>query len=228
MARNKLTSVKKNIENEYKSKPTLYKNLDLHLIETPQQQQQDDIKSTVLVPLNVERNVARIYARSNHVCDMPLNTIFATDLRSTLLKNQVKFAQLMKKGDMLVVPTFKGSSASPPQTKKEIVGLVEQEKSMGLFDEHFELNQGPTDFEQWKKASQLYTVKQYTMDYEPIVIQSKTVQPWCSERFVDKRSACILSSYLAGNDFLVLPNDFAIYKSSTKQVAISDLDVSAC
>lgn len=48
----------------------------------------------------------------------------------------------------------------------------------------------------------------------------------CSERFIDKRSACLLSSYLAGNDFYVLPNDFAIQKPSSKNVAVSDLDVS--
>lgn len=213
------------IEAEYKSKAKLFKNVDIHLIETPTGIKQS---VSVMVPLNVERNLARIYARSQHICDMPLNTMLITDLRQTLLKNQLKYAELMKKGDMIVIPTFKHTSGHDlPLTKKELVGLVQGEKSLALFDAHFDLNQGPTDFDTWKSSKSLYKVSTYSMEYEPIVIQSKTVQPWCSERFVDKRSACLLSSYLAGNDFLVLPNDFVIYKpTSTSNAVISDLDVS--
>lgn len=171
--------------------------------------------------------MARIYARSQQVCDMPLNTILVTDLRQTLLKHQTKYADLIKKGEMIVIPTFKHISGNEiPVTKKELVGLVQGEKSLGLYDAHFELNQGPTDFDTWKSSDALYKVTGYTMEYEPIVIQSKNVQPWCSERFVDKRSACLLSSYLAGNDFLVLPHDFVIHKPATKDAVISDLDVS--
>lgn len=218
-------SIKATIQAEYQSNPSLFKNVDLHLIETPTGIKQS---VSVLVPLNVERNLARIYARSQHVCDMPLNTILVTDLRQTLLKHQTKYAALMKKGDMLVIPTFKHTSGQEiPVTKKELVGLVQGEKSLVLHDAHFESNKGPTDFETWKASDALYKVTGYTMDYEPIVIQSKTVQPWCSERFVDKRSACLLSSYLAGNDFYVLPSDFVIYKPTTANAAISDLDVSA-
>ncbi|KAG2202895.1 hypothetical protein INT47_008927 [Mucor saturninus] len=215
-------SIKATIQAEYQSNPSLFKNVDLHLIETPTGIKQS---VSVLVPLNVERNLARIYARSQHVCDMPLNTILVTELRQTLLKHQTKYAALMKKGDMLVIPTFKHTSGQEiPVTKKELVGLVQGEKSLVLHDAHFESNKGPTDFETWKASDSLYKVTGYTMDYEPIVIQSKTVQPWCSERFVDKRSACLLSSYLAGNDFYVLPSDFVIYKPTTANAAISDLD----
>lgn len=182
-----------------------------------------------MVPLNVERNLARVYARTDHVCDLPLNTLLATDLRQTLTIHQNKYAQLMKAGDMLVIPTFKHTIGHElPRTKKELVGLVQNEKSLALYDPHYDLNQGPTDFETWKDANSLYKVTKYTMEYEPIVIQSKTVQPWCSERFVDKRSACLLSSYLAGNDFLVLPTDFAVYKpNAAANAVISDLDVSS-
>lgn len=217
------------IESEYKSKPELFENVDLHLVETPNGIEK---MASIMVPVNVERNLARIYARSDHVSDVPFNIVIATDLRQTLQKNQAKYTQLLNQGDMLVIPTFKFdneqqlSQIQIPQTKKELVGLVEGEHLLGLYDSNFDLNQGPTEFNKWKKANNLYAVTEYTMDYEPIVIQSKTVQPWCSERFVDKKSACLLSSYLAGNDFFVLPNDFAIQKPSNKNTAISDLDVS--
>ncbi|GAA5797415.1 hypothetical protein HPULCUR_002799 [Helicostylum pulchrum] len=214
-------SIKAKIEAEYRLKPELYNNVDLHLVETPSIKQ----SVSILVPLNVERNLARVYARSDHVCDLPLNTILATNVRQTLVNNQIKYSELMKSGDMLVIPTFKHINGNEiPQTKKELVGLIQGEKSLALYDAHYDLNQGPTDFETWKSANKIYKVVKYSMEYEPIVIQSKTVQPWCSERFVDKRSACLLSSYLAGNDFLVLPTDFAIYKPNTAHAAISDLD----
>ncbi|OAD02385.1 glycosyltransferase family 49 protein [Mucor lusitanicus CBS 277.49] len=215
------------IEAEYKAKPELFQNVDLHLVETPNGIEK---MASIMVPVNVERNLARIYARTDHVSDVPFNIVIATDLRQTLEKNQARYTQLLSQGDMLVIPTFQYDSQQQlsqmqiPQTKKELVGLVEGEHLLGLYDAHFELNQGPTDFKKWKNADALYAVTDYTMDYEPVVIQSKTVQPWCSERFVDKKSACLLSSYLAGNDFLVLPHDFAIQKPSNKKTAISDLD----
>ncbi|KAI8064265.1 velvet factor-domain-containing protein [Gilbertella persicaria] len=208
---------------EYKSTPELFNHVDLHLVQTPQK------TASILIPLNVERNLARIYARSNHVSDIPVNTIIATDLRRTILKHLTEYTELLRKGDMLVIPTFAYNenahiAARVPQTKKELVGLVEKEKVLGLYDAHFALNQGPTDLDTWKNANDIYKVTQYTMEYEPIVIQSKTVQPWCSERFVDKRSACLLSSYLAGNDFFVLPHDFAVEKPSNQKTLISNLD----
>jgi hypothetical protein len=59
-----------------------------------------------------------------------------------------------------------------------------------------------------------------------IDISHSTIYHRCSERFVNKKSACLLSSYLAGNNFMVLPNDFAIEKPNNQKTAISDLDVS--
>ncbi|RCH80696.1 hypothetical protein CU098_005140 [Rhizopus stolonifer] len=212
-------SVLYDIEKEYQSKPSLYENVDIHLIETAGQN-----AMSVLLPLSVERNLARMYARTRHVCDIPSNTILATDLRQTVKK----YTEKMRWGDMLVVPTFEFqqqvvSEKDIPRTKKEVLGLVKQGK-LALYDAEYKINEGPTDAEQWKISRDVYKVENYTIDYEPIVIQSKTIQPWCSERFVDKKAACLLSSYLAGNEFLVLPNDFAIYKPSARKHAVSELD----
>ncbi|OBZ88377.1 Glycosyltransferase-like protein LARGE2 [Choanephora cucurbitarum] len=216
----------KTILAEYQSTPELFDHVDLHLVETPQGIEKT---ASILIPLNVERNLARVFARSNHVSDIPVHTLIATNIQQTLLKHAAEYTELLRRGDMLVIPTFAYNehahiAARVPQTKKELVGLVENEKVLGLYDGRFALNGGPTDFEAWKIADDLYKVTQYTMEYEPIVIQSKTVQPWCSERFMDKRSACLLSSYLAGNDFYVLPNDFAVQKPNNQGTAVSDLD----
>jgi hypothetical protein len=181
-----------------------------------------------LLPGNAERNLARIYAQTKHVLDGLTNIEFTTDLRSTLIKNRVKYADLLEQGDMLVVPTFQPTvtidAASYPKTKKDVLNMIKNNQ-MALYDAYFDLNQGPTDLEAWEKAASPYVVKNYVMQYEPIVIQSKTVQPWCSERFVDRRSACLLESYFGGNDFIVLDHDFAIHKESNAKQRVSDLDV---
>jgi hypothetical protein len=181
-----------------------------------------------LLPGNAKRNLARIYSQTKHVLDGLTNIEFATDLRSTLIKNRVKYADLLEQGDMLVVPTFQSTvtidAASYPKTKKDVLNMIKNNQ-MALYDAYFDLNQGPTDLEAWEKATSPYIVNNYVMQYEPIVIQSKTVQPWCSERFVDRRSACLLESYFSGNDFIVLDHDFAIYKESNAKQRVSDLDV---
>lgn len=170
----------KSIIAEYQSTPELFDHVDLHLVETPQGIQKG---ASILIPLNVERNLARVFARSDHVSDIPVNTLIATNIRQTLSKHTSEYAELLRRGDMLVIPTFAYNehvhiAARVPQTKKELVGLVENEKALGLYDGRFALNEGPTDFEAWKIANSLYKVTQYTIEYEPIVIKSKTVQPW--------------------------------------------------
>lgn len=161
------------IEQEYRSKPSLYQNVDIHLIETSGHN-----SISVLLPMNAERNIARVYARTNYVCDTPSSVILPTDLRRTIHT----YTKQMQLGDMLVVPTFEIqqqviSANDIPRTKKEVLGLVNEGK-LGLYDAQFKLNEGPTDLEKWKKAKDVYKVENYTIDYEPLVIQSKTVQPW--------------------------------------------------
>lgn len=215
--------IKQNIEKEYKLNPEVYKRIDIHLVETKEGIEKS---ASILIPLNVERNIARMYSRTDYVTDIGLDNILATPLYTTFNQHKKQYISLLSKGDILVIPTFEYNDVTTinqvPQTKKELAGLVENEKAFSL------LYDTTTNYEQWKKARDLYTIQQgYTMDYDPITIQSKTIQPWCSERFVDKKSACLLSSYLAGNNFHVLPNDFIIQKPQQK-TAISDLDVSIC
>ncbi|KAI9283135.1 hypothetical protein BY458DRAFT_583018 [Sporodiniella umbellata] len=201
------------IQKEYQAKPFLHQNVDIHLLPIRSQ------AVSVLIPWSVQRNLARMYARTQYVSDVTPNTILPTQLMASVKRYEDK----LKAGDLLVVPTFEypPQPTLMPTTKKEALDLLHQGK-LNWID--LDLNQGPTDLEQWKTAKSLYTVTNYTIDYEPMVIQSKTVQPWCSERFVDKKAACLLSSYLGGNDFLVLPNDFAIRKPSVRPQTVSELD----
>lgn len=48
----------------------------------------------------------------------------------------------------------------------------------------------------------------------------------CAERFLDRRSACLLSNYLAGGEFWVLPDDFVVQLPASEESQLSDFEVS--
>ncbi|KAI8882597.1 glycosyltransferase family 49 protein [Backusella circina FSU 941] len=200
------------ISSDYHQIPTLHRHVTLHLAPST-------------LPENASRNLARLYASTHHILDATTNIVFSLDLRIRLLENLMQYADMMARGDMLVVPTFKkADGAKVVETRQGVLDLIEN-GTVGLYDAHFELNQGPTDVRQWRDSEDLYyyPVERYAMQYEPIVIQSKTVQPWCSERFLNKRSVCLLSDYLAGNDFKVLTFGWAMYQHDNAN-PVSDLD----
>ncbi|KAI9483821.1 MAG: hypothetical protein EXX96DRAFT_594409 [Benjaminiella poitrasii] len=207
------------IRQTYESTPELARNVDLHLVSS------NNNKLNVLFPRNAERNLARLFARTDYIMDLPTGVIPATDLRRTLEMNRDRIDHLLKSGDMLAIPTFKftRAGASVPYDKSQLILKLSQDE-MVLDDHHWKENEGPTDLERWMDAESLYAVEKYEFHYEPVVIESKTIQPWCSERFLDSRAACIFSSYLQGNEIWVLPDDFMVYSPHYQQQEISDFD----
>ncbi|CDH55319.1 glycosyltransferase family 49 protein [Lichtheimia corymbifera JMRC:FSU:9682] len=197
---------------------------DIHLVRSTESN-----PPTVLLSRNVERNVARLFARTEFVCEMPSNLVPATDLRRTFDANRKIFETLLREGDMLVVPIFGFNHQSEreaftiPYHKARLLESIDKQE-MGLVDPHWEINQGPTDLDRWRESTSLYAVEHYHYDYEPIVITSKTVQPWCAERFLDRRSACLLSNYLAGGEFWVLPDDFVVQLPASEESQLSDFE----
>ncbi|KAI9323444.1 hypothetical protein BX666DRAFT_2016705 [Dichotomocladium elegans] len=214
----KLVEIKK----AYASHSELPLRADVHLV-----QFSGPIVS-VLLPRNAERNMARLLARTDYVCEMPSNLVPATDIRRTFSTNRNIFETLLMEGDMLVVPTFgftdsNRSKFTIPYHKSRLLEFV-NEQEVGLYDTHWDMNEGPTNLVRWRDAKSLYPVESYHHDYEPVVIASKLTQPWCTERFLDRRSACFLSSYLAGGEFWVLPDDFVIRLPENKEYIMPDID----
>lgn len=161
---------------DYLDHPELRVRADIHLIQSP------GPAITVLLPRNAERNMARLFARSQYVCEMPSNVFPATDFRRTFETNREIFENLLLQGDMLVVPTFgftkhETDTYTVPYHKARLLELVAEGK-IGLLDHHWDLNEGPTDFTKWKEGTTLYAVENYDSHYEPIVIENKNVQPW--------------------------------------------------
>ncbi|CAO3629410.1 unnamed protein product [Mucor hiemalis] len=203
------------IQRDYEITPELYRNVDIHLAQIPGD------KLSVLFPRNAERNLARLLAQTDYIMDIPAGVIPATDLRRTLELNKAKIDELLRAGDILALPTFnfKQTVATRDDVPYEKDQLIIQlgEQKMYLDDKHWKENEGPTDLEKWMDAETLYAIEKYEFHYEPVVIESKTIQPWCSERFLDSRAACIFSSYLQGNEIYVLPFDFMVQMPKTEE-----------
>lgn len=212
------------IKQEYENTPELYKNVDLHLAQIPGD------KLSVLFPRNAERNLARLLAQTDYVMDLPHGVIPATDLRRTLESNKERIDSLLLAGDLLALPTFnfknrEATRDDVPYDKSQLILKLSEDK-MVLDDKHWKENEGPTDLERWMDAESLYAVEKYEFHYEPVIIESKTIQPWCSERFLDSRAACIFSSYLQGNEIWVLPDDFMVQMPLEEDSEVTDFDVS--
>lgn len=188
------------IRDAYTVNNNLKQRADIHLVHSSESN-----PPTVLLSRNVERNVARLFARTEFVCEMPSNLVPATDLRRTFDANRNIFETLLREGDMLVVPIFgfnhqhEREAFTIPYHKERLLERVNNEE-MGLVDPHWEINQGPTDLDRWRESTTLYAVEHYHYDYEPIVITSKTVQPW----YLIKRvmiymfQICVADVYLIG------------------------------
>ncbi|KAL0095325.1 velvet factor-domain-containing protein [Phycomyces blakesleeanus] len=206
----------------YNENPKLATRLDIHLSRHGGRQ------PSVLLSRNAERNLARLFARTEFIVEMPNSMVPGTNLRKTLEANQATFVKVLREGDVLVVPTFgfpryDKESYTVPHHKARLLELVEEEE-MIMIDKHWKTNQGPTNMTHWKDADILYLVEKYEFHYEPVVIESKTVQPWCAERFLDSRSACRFSSYLTGAKFWVLPDDFVVQLPENKDSVLTDFD----
>ncbi|KAI9015253.1 hypothetical protein CLU79DRAFT_765840 [Phycomyces nitens] len=210
------------IRAQYNENPKLATRLDLHL------SRHNGRQPSVLLSRNAERNLARLFARTEFIMEMPNSMVPGTNIRKTLEANQATFMKVLREGDVLVVPTFgfpryDKESYTVPHHKARLLELVDEEE-MIMVDKHWKTNQGPTNMTHWKDADTLYLVEKYEFHYEPVVIESKTVQPWCAERFLDSRSACRFSSYLTGALFWVLPDDFVVQLPENKDGVLTDFD----
>ncbi|KAI7895586.1 uncharacterized protein EV154DRAFT_413122 [Mucor mucedo] len=211
------------ISQEYQSSPDLFKNVNVHLAQIPGD------KLSVLFPRNAERNLARLLSQTDYIMDLPPHVIPATDLHRTLELNKERIDQLLQSGDVLALPTFQFKDMDEvltddiPTDKSQLMAIINEDK-MVLDDKHWKENEGPTDLEKWLEAESLYAVEKYEFHYEPVIIESKTIQPWCSERFLDSRAACIFSSYLQGNEIWVLPYDYMVQLPRPAEQEVSDFD----
>lgn len=211
------------ISSKYRNNPAMRENVDIHLFFSPA-----DHSPSLALAHNVDRNLARMFARTEFIADVPAEIIPATRIRNTLKTNRGSFIPRLKDGDLFVVPLFTfiehaAKHSNIPRTKSSLLSLISK-GIIGLDDKHWELGSGPTNFAKWKDIETLYSVKDYEVHYEPIVIQSRDAQPWCPERFADNRAACLFANYLAGAEFWVLPDDFMVQLQPSRASDLSSFE----
>ncbi|KAL0088561.1 glycosyltransferase family 49 protein [Phycomyces blakesleeanus] len=192
------------IVEEHRKRPDLFGQVDIHLLEVPEKAAGI---AAMLIPRNGERNVARLYARTGYVCDMPIGVLPSPHLQTTWKANHTGYQALLDDGHMLVLPMF--TSPALPATKLEILEEISKNKITPV---------DPIDLRQWQTTDSIYLVKHYDPSYSPIAIQSKTAVPWCPERFMDQRSACFFDIYLAGGEFYGMGSEYALTVSEPETI----------
>ncbi|KAG0181907.1 hypothetical protein DFQ28_008299 [Apophysomyces sp. BC1034] len=191
---------------------------DIHLIQSSRWQESN------LISHNAQRNIARLYARTEFVCDVPSDIVVPTNLKLTFEKNKETYLGLLRQGDVLVIPTFGLlQDLAIPTSKAQLLQQITAHH-LTTVDSDRDWDIGPNTYNLWTNATTLYPVENYDIYYKPIVIESKFVQPWCPERFLENRAACSLVRYLAGSTFHILPKDFAV-QLENKQSVTNEVDV---
>ncbi|XP_064483284.1 beta-1,4-glucuronyltransferase 1-like [Ornithodoros turicata] len=122
-----------------------------------------------------------------------------------------------------VVPTYETSKSTPvPKTKSELLHMVRVKKARPFHQKVFIYNQYATNHREWeritttatKPIAAAYRVRKYEFFYEPFYVASKDI-PRHDERFVGygfTRNTQVYEMYLAGFEFWVLDNAFAVHQ----------------
>ncbi|KAI9485408.1 MAG: glycosyl-transferase for dystroglycan-domain-containing protein [Benjaminiella poitrasii] len=187
--------------------------------------------------LNLWRNIAKLFARTEYVLQLDIDFYPSTDIRRSVLNNP-KAMELLRSGESaLVIPAFEYSNQEEgldyrtfPKNKPELVRQYKNQK-IEMFHSFWLPGHAPTDYDRWTaegetKEDAIYQVTTYQFSYEPYVIFKNKGSPWCDERFAgygSNKAACLYELYISGVNFHVLPNDFIIhqthaYPDETRQV----------
>lgn len=195
---------------------------DFHLVITPHPRQ-----------LNLLRNVARFFARTELVVQLDADFVASTDIAEHV--DRLSLREKVLSGDVaLVLPAFewaegdaaKGdntqtepSLANWPQTKEEVLGHFNGNRLL-IFHHQWAVGHAATDYVRWKTAREPYeVVEAYHHSYEPYLVMRRDFDgsgvPFCDERLVGyggNKAACVFEGHVAGVRLLVMPNDWVIHQ----------------
>ncbi|KAG0373235.1 hypothetical protein BGX24_011964 [Mortierella sp. AD032] len=195
----------------YDSEPLLRQYVDFHVV-----------VDRFDFQLNMWRNVARLFARTDYFMLLDVDFHICTDLRKHLQESP-KARELLRQGAALVLPAFEYTneddgvdSATFPVIKGEVEKQVKDKKLIAFHAAKFVPGHGASNYPKWYATNDIYQVTEFNYKYEPYVILKKEGTPWCDERFVGygaNKAACLYEIYISGIDYYVLPNDFLIHQS---------------
>lgn len=176
--------------------------------------------------LNLWRNVAKLFARSEYVMQLDIDFYPCTKIRESVLNNP-KAMSLLRSGEAaLVIPAFEFSKQEDgldfrtfPKNKPDLLKQY-KDNEIEMFHSFWLPGHAPTDYERWasldKQDNDIYPVTTYQFSYEPYVIFKNQGSPWCDERFSgygSNKAACLYEMYISGVDYYVLPDDYIIHQT---------------
>jgi len=206
----------------HESNPSMRAHVDVHLMITPPRE-----ITKFSLSLNQDRNLARLFARSEFVVHVDPDVMHISDLAFTLAAKREQYHKLLLRGDVLVIPSFVHTSTAEegiPQDKHTVTAMLEAAE-LAMYDLNHDLNLGPTSVAQWKESKSLYSLGEYDDQYAPIAVVSRSKHPWCPERFTDNLASCFLGTHLAGGMFWVLPDDYVILSPNTKEHQLNNAEI---
>ncbi|KAI8967627.1 glycosyl-transferase for dystroglycan-domain-containing protein [Mycotypha africana] len=173
--------------------------------------------------LNMWRNTAKLYARTDYIMMLDIDFYLCTDFRNEILTNDTLLQLLDNGHSALVIPAFEYILQSDgfdyrtfPKSKDALLKEVLNEKKLDMFHRSWIKGHSATNYRKWYGADQVYKVDDYDFSYEPYVIYKRKGSPWCDERFIGygaNKAACLYEMYISGIDYYVLPDDFLIHQS---------------
>ncbi|KAI8078632.1 glycosyl-transferase for dystroglycan-domain-containing protein [Halteromyces radiatus] len=194
-----------------KQQPSMQKYVDVHVIKDKMERQ-----------LNLWRNVARFFARSDNVMMLDVDFYLCTDFRKHILNNPHAMELLNNGHSALVIPAFEFTKQDDgldyrtfPTTKHSLINLY-QNQAIDMFHSFWTPGHASTNYPYWITANDIYKVTEYQQSYEPYIVYKKNHQPWCDERFFgygSNKAACLFELYVSGVDYYVMPQDFIIHQT---------------
>jgi glycosyltransferase-like protein LARGE len=200
------------LEDTIEKSPEMRKYVDVHIV-------RDEFDRE----LNLWRNVAKLFARTDYVMLLDIDFYPCSNLRDNVLNNP-KAISLLESGEAaLVIPAFEFSKQQDgldfrtfPRNKQELI-MAYQDNKVEMFHSFWLPGHAPTDYDRWMSTDDsIYQVTTYQHSYEPYVIFKNQGSPWCDERFAgygSNKAACLYELYISGVSYYVLPNDFIIHQT---------------
>lgn len=211
------------------SDPSIREKCDIHLVITPHPRQ-----------LNLLRNVARFFARTDLVIQLDADFLATTDIAGHV--DELGYRDRLLSGEVaLVLPAFEWAEDDPaekmanggvhsaaqsdpslsdwPQNKEELLEHF-GEKRLMIFHHQWAVGHGATNYSRWKNAEEPYEITEaYHHSFEPYLVMRRDYDgsgmPYCDERLVGyggNKAACVFEGHLSGVKLFVMPDDWVIHQ----------------
>ena len=176
--------------------------------------------TTLDYPHNILRNLAMDQLETDYFIALDVDFVTERDCHSrlvNLIRSDSSVKQALQSKTFLVLPAFESFSnnATIPESKQQVLSMVESGQVFPFHVKSFPPGHGPTDFDRWyrNETGALYDV-QYNFHYEPYVVGHRHGIPryWDPFRgYHFTKYSWFAEANLMGSKFAVLRNYFVYH-----------------